>query len=271
MKVIVSLAIVAAFFAGASLRAQTTAQNWTKTDCDGNTHSLFSELDSGNVVVMDFAMTYLDYPGTSSPCVPCSTATAMLTKLDAEYALSHPGKLRHYAMAYTNVYSCDDLSAWESNLGFSMTTMAQCSSDVKFYGGMGMPTIVVAGGPNHKVLYKKQGFAKGDTVAIKKAIEAGFTASAGVAQNPIGRSNVWIADESGNKSLELDLTHGETLTIEILDILGKKCATLATDVPFSEGRRSLVLPIDRLGHGTFIARVQRRFGNVVSVPFTIVN
>ena len=36
--------------------AQTTAQDWTKTDCNGISHQLFTELDNGNCVILAFDM-----------------------------------------------------------------------------------------------------------------------------------------------------------------------------------------------------------------------
>ena len=156
--------ILAAAFAVSmlgSVHAQTVAQNWTKSDCDGNSHTLFTELDSGCIVIMDFAMTH---------CIPCKIATIALTQLDSKYSASHPEKLRHYAMGYINSYTCDDMAQWKLDGNFTIPTMIKCAADVQNYGGMGMPTIVIVGGKDHKILYKRQGFVSKDTIAMIAAI-----------------------------------------------------------------------------------------------------
>src|SRR5947207_1846826 len=110
------LTCVAGAFA---VRSQTIAQDWTRTDCSG-----------------------VDYPGTNSPCGPCKAATTALTKLHAGYAVSHPGKVQHYMLAYSDNYSCDDIAHWEKQFGFDIPSITACASDLPYYHGMGaMPTI----------------------------------------------------------------------------------------------------------------------------------
>src|SRR4051812_35007570 len=99
MKNFIAFFFVCSFLLLASAVAQSQSiQNWTKTDCDGQKHTLFSELDSGNVVIMDFAMTH---------CLPCSTATAALTQLHAGFEATNPGNVRHYAIGYIDDYTCN--------------------------------------------------------------------------------------------------------------------------------------------------------------------
>src|SRR5437762_2663869 len=101
------IALTLGFFSVAqNSNAQTTAQDWTKTDCDGTEHHLYAELDAGNVVVMDFAMTH---------CVPCAVATTAFQKLDAKFGITNPGKLKHYGMGYINSYTCADLNGWKTD------------------------------------------------------------------------------------------------------------------------------------------------------------
>src|SRR5882724_13557565 len=148
-KLVAFLFAVLVLAFGSSVKAQTTAADWTKSDCAGTSHHLYSELDSGNVVIMDFAMTN---------CIPCATATAALAELDKKFAVSNPGKLRHYGMGYLNAYTCRDMLSWKTQNNFTLPVITGCAADVKFYGGMGMPTIVIVGGADHRVLYNKQGF-----------------------------------------------------------------------------------------------------------------
>ena len=45
--------------------AQTTATDFTTSDCSGDSYNLFNELDDGNVIVIAWVM----------PCGPCATYT----------------------------------------------------------------------------------------------------------------------------------------------------------------------------------------------------
>ena len=49
-----------------SIGSQTTALDFEQADCDSGVHHLFSELDAGKVVILDFVM---------SNCAPCIVGT----------------------------------------------------------------------------------------------------------------------------------------------------------------------------------------------------
>jgi hypothetical protein len=65
-------------------KAQTTAMDFTQTDCDGTYHQLFSELDAGNVIILEYMMLN---------CAPCVTGTQAMEAVIKPYELSHPGRV----------------------------------------------------------------------------------------------------------------------------------------------------------------------------------
>ena len=66
--------------------AQTTATDFHVADCDGNSHHLFSELDSGKVVVIVWVM----------PCGPCATYALNAYAAVQTYSSSHPNRVLFY-------------------------------------------------------------------------------------------------------------------------------------------------------------------------------
>lgn len=145
------------------VQAQTTAMDWTKTDCNSGTeHHLFSDLDNGFVIVQEYVM---------MNCMPCITGGNGLKALVAPYNSTHPGKIKLYQTSFNNTTDCTTMNNWASTNGFtgsSLFTMG--SSEVNYYGGMGMPTIVIMGGASHRVFYIKQGYSPSDNATITAAI-----------------------------------------------------------------------------------------------------
>ena len=153
------------------VQAQTTAMDWTKTDCNSGTeHHLFDDLDNGFVIVQEYVM---------MNCTPCITGGNGLKTLVAPYNTTHPGKIKLYQTSYNNTTSCTTMNNWASTNNFtgsSVFTMG--STEVNYYGGMGMPTIVIMGGASHRVFYTKQGYSPSDNANITAAINDAIAESA---------------------------------------------------------------------------------------------
>jgi hypothetical protein len=166
-KLIVSILSIFSFFAS---QAQTTAMDFSRNDCDGNPVHLFSLLDSGYTVVLEYVM----IPN----CQPCITAGKGLTSLVEPFKTSHPGKVKILQIAYSNSYTCEGMQSWKSANGFTHQILTLGNNEVEYYGGMGMPTIVVVGPKDRYVHYKKQGYSVSHNANITNAINnslAGLT------------------------------------------------------------------------------------------------
>ena len=68
-------------------KAQTTALDFNRIDCNGNSHHLYSELDSNNVVILEFIML---------ACNTCNDAGQDLTEMHSKLDIQFPGKVRFY-------------------------------------------------------------------------------------------------------------------------------------------------------------------------------
>lgn len=269
-SVLVFLSVLLSMGAANSVFAQAaTVPDWTKTDCDGVEHNLYAELDSGSVVIMDFAMTFM---GGNTVCPPCSTASAALERIKAHYDSTNLGKVHHYAMSYSDSYDCDNMNRWKEQCGFVDPCFPQCEADVKAsYGSAGMPLIIVVG-PNHTMLKKITSWSASGSptneASVRSAIDKGLAEQSLAVKLPVTMNEQIQLRMSGSNQFELNVRQPESLTIEVFDVLGKVCATLAENIVFPSGQSLLRLPA--LTKGPYLARVCSKDHQVISFPFSVV-
>jgi hypothetical protein len=153
--------------------AQTTATNWTASDCSSNMHTLFTELDAGKVVVFSWVM----------PCSACITPSKTAYNVVQSYATSNPGKVVFYLADDLGDANCSTISNWvtTNNIGSlsNMTVMDNTGNMINEndFGGSGMPHIVVMGGANHTIYFNKKNSAANDATGIQNAINSAIGAT----------------------------------------------------------------------------------------------
>lgn len=205
MKQIFSLVTAVAF--ASSLQAQTTALDFTANDCDGMAHTLFADLDAGNVVIIELVM---------MGCQPCITAGNSL-KNNVLPNVSDPNRVKLYSIGYTNSITCAQMNNWKTTNGFTHTVFAGMSAQTTHFGGMGMPTIAVVGGGDHTVFYSDQGHSDSDNPAIIAAIESGLAASVGLQETAVKTVGV-----SPNPTNDMLTVSGSNWTkAKVMDLQGR--------------------------------------------------
>lgn len=215
-----------------TLHAQTTALNFNEADCGGTYHDLFAELDAGNAVILELVM---------MGCQPCVDAAHSITD-NVLPNVSDPSRVKYYSIGYTNSINCTQIEAWQANNGFTHQVFAGMSAQTTYYGGMGMPTIVVlGGGSSHGVYYSEQGHSDNDNAAIIEAINAGMAAA-----NSVPEQQAPVAGASPNPAQDvLTITGGSWERMRVLDAQGKEVATLRVQ----SGRAD----ISALPNGAYVA------------------
>jgi hypothetical protein len=195
-------------------RAQTTAMDFTKTDCNGKTHHLFTELDSDHLVITEYFM-------TCSMCVNAAHGIeSMLTRLNKTY----PGKIKWYQMAFTNSYNCATVKGFIQSNGFKGVPFDSGAALVAYYGGFGMPTISVAAGKSHKVLFTTVGYSSNDTVQISNAAKA-FFGKTGIKEDQYSAGNtisIVPNPAKGNLNIDLNLSQNAEVEMKLFDLSGKE-------------------------------------------------
>src|ERR1700744_4866574 len=112
---------------------------WVKTNILANKPvDLYATLDSGFVIVQEYVM---------MDCRPCITAAKGLETIITSMQRLYPGRIRFYQTVYDNETNATALKKWIKENGFRPeAAFTEGKKEVEFYGGMGMPTILVLGG-----------------------------------------------------------------------------------------------------------------------------
>lgn len=208
-----SLVLIAALALSGMLQAQvTTATNFTTVDCQGNMHDLFTELDTGCVVVLDWVM----------PCATCIGPSLTAYNIVQSYAATHPGRVRFYMIDdYANT-TCTALTNWATaNNMPGTTTFSDAGISMSDYGTAGMPKIVVLGGLTHNVYYNSNG--AGNATLLQQAIDAALAETA---------VNEWPAGEQHLQAFADPLT-----TVLRLNFISSRSGKAVVNVFGVDGRR----------------------------------
>lgn len=197
-----------AMLTAAATSGQTNALDFTANDCDGNSHNLFSELEAGNVVLLELVM---------MGCQPCVTAGNSI-KNNVLPNVSDPARVKFYSIGFTNAITCAQMNNWKTTNGFTHTVFAGMSAQTTHYNGMGMPTIAVVGGDDHAVYYSELGHNSSDNPDILAAIEAALAASVGLSE--VATEEVAVHPNPVTDLLRFEL--GSWTSAVVLDLQGRQ-------------------------------------------------
>ncbi len=242
--------LLTAFFFAHNMKAQ-TAQQISGPDCNGVTHDLFSELDAGKAVIVYFFMPNCNY---------CPPPADKIQTMANNIMQNYPGKITAYARPYNNVTTCQATASWVStnNLNF-YAPYDSGAVQVAYYGGFGMPTVVLLGGADHRVMFFTKTFTESDTLIMRDSILALFTAApAGLESEVLPASlsslEVYPNPAKNQCKIELNLLHDAHVCIDLLDPSGKRLA-LITDHPYRQGAVSFLYHADALAAGIYSLRI----------------
>lgn len=156
------LSFISILFFSTTSFSQTTAMNFSGVDCNGNNVDLFEDLDAGKAVVLFFYM-----PNCGSCPPPAQKIQTMANNINA----NNPGAVKAYSFPYQNTTTCAYSATWVTSNNLSLyTPMDSGAVQVAYYGGFGMPTVVLLGGNNRDVLFTSQDFNTSDTTVMRDLI-----------------------------------------------------------------------------------------------------
>lgn len=144
------------------LNAQTNAMQFSGLDCNGNNVDVFADLNAGKAVVLFFFM-----PNCGACPPPATKVQAMANNVMNTY----PGMVKGYAFPYNNSSTCSTAQAWVTNNSLNFYAPVDSgAAQVAYYGGFGMPTVVLLGGLDHRVMFVTQSFLTSDTTIMRDSI-----------------------------------------------------------------------------------------------------
>jgi hypothetical protein len=230
--------ILTAFFFLSGLAAamsQSTATNFTATDCYSSSHTLFDDLDAGKVVVLVWVM----------PCAVCISDAKAGFDAASSFAASNPGRVVFYLSDDVGDAGCGTLNSWASTNGMlGVTTFSNSGNiiDESKFGGPGMPHVVVMGGTDHKIYENLRGGANHYT-EIRNAIQSAMSATAvGNVGSATPAVAVYPNPSSGSINVACTLQQAGMVNIDIIDIRGVKVQSVSQYKP--GGEQSIRMPLD---------------------------
>ena len=221
MKKIYSIILLATFsFSSFTVNSQTTAINYDFIDCAGNPQSIFADLDAGKALIIEYFMT---------SCSPCITAGATLEVMKADLIAEFPGMIKSYAFGFSDTYTCAAINSWVTTNGITSIPADSGGLQVAYYGGMGMPTIVIlGGGTSHSVLGTPYlSYTTSDTATMATDIR-NFLNGTGVTENSI-ISKLKLFPNPANDAVKIsfELKENADIKIELFDVSGRRVAQIA--------------------------------------------
>ena len=251
IRILLSACLLSWLFASAQ-----PATDFTATDCSGNTFNLFTELNSGKVIVICWVM----------PCGACTGPALTTLNVVNSYISSHPHTVYMYLVDdYANT-TCTSLDTWKDNNGLTAAnSFSDPAINMADYGASGMPKIVVIGGNTHTVFYIANDVVDANDLqdAIDDALSSDgindqhrLTSSLTVSPNPA----------SGQALVTFDLLENTNIRVQLFDLSGKLIKQVFAG-NLSSGKNQVEVDTQTLAAGTYLLKVSNgsrsNFSNLV--------
>ncbi len=221
------------------------ATNFLANDCDGNPHNLFSELDSGKVIVLCWVM----------PCGGCVAGASSAYSAVQSFASSNPNTVYMYLCDDYANSSCSSLGGWAA--GNTMTDavlFSNSSIDMLDYGSAGMPKVVVLGRLDHKVFYNANNSAINST-SIQTAITTALTTTAIDPSNEIiASSNVYPNPAVHSSEIRFNLSKTTDVLVELISMNGQYLK-LVYSGSLNPGDKQIKMDVSGLASGMYLLRI----------------
>ena len=192
-----------------------TALQFSGVDCDGSLVDLYADLDAGKAVVLEFYM-----PNCASCPPPAQKIMTMGNNINQLY----PGMVKGYAFPFQNSTTCSYSMNWVNSnfLSSFWTPMDSGALQVAYYGGFGMPTVVLLGGQDHRVMFSTLSFSTSDTTIMRDSILA-LLSSTGINDFPanVNSFSVYPNPAKDNVTISLDVKRSDAVMIELIDNAGR--------------------------------------------------
>jgi hypothetical protein len=255
------IVLIFTLFCTSYINAQTTATDFDISDCFGNPHHLFDELDSGKVVIIDFVM----------PCGACLYPSKTVYNIINNFRNNNPDRILFYLSDGFGNHNCDTLIVWAANNHIDSSTIIVSTPTVNliYYGYPGMPKIVVLGGKSHHVFFNKDDGAAGDSIGLCVAIDSALNANNLITENVsiINKINLFPNPVKSKSTLSYSLTEISDIEIEIFTTDNKKVFS-ELNKNITTGDHKKEIEFEKFSNGNYILRINSEKGSH-SYKFTV--
>ncbi len=200
-----------------------TAMQLSGMDCNGVSHDLLADLDAGKAVILHFFM---------PNCGMCPPPAQKIQAMANHILANHPGTITAYAMPFNNSTLCSYAATWVTSNNLSLYAPFDSGAiQVANYGGFGMPTVVLLGGTDHRVMFSTLSFSTSDTTIMRDSILSllGITSGINSVTDAVSTFSVYPNPATDEINLNFVVKKSGNLNIEILDVTGRKVAEVMNE------------------------------------------
>lgn len=222
-----------------------TAVDFTATDCNSTSHTLFTELNAGKVIVITWVM----------PCNACIAGAS--TASSTVQNMGNPNVVFYLVDDYGNS-TCSTLNSWKTTYSITANAVFDNSGNVikmADYGPTGMPkTIVLGGNTCHSVFFNYNGTPSSS--ALQTAINNALTPCTGVIENNAVSMglNVFPNPVSSTATVNYTLTKSTVVTVEVMNELGEKINVISLGNQ-SAGKQEYKFNLESLSAGVYFVKL----------------
>ncbi len=225
-----------------------TAMQISGLDCYDNPMDMFADLDAGKAVILHFYM---------PDCGSCPPPATKIQTMANNIMETYPGMVKGYAFPFQNSTTCDYSASWveDNDLTF-YTPMDSGALAVAYYGGFGMPTVVLLGGTDHRVMFSTLSFVNSDTTEMADSILALFGGTTDILNEQDLITNLTLVPNPANSNFEIraNLSENGNVIVELLDLTGKTIS-LNAHTNVAAGKFAEVIDTNQLPNGFYMVRL----------------
>ena len=221
-----------------------TAVDFTANDCDGNSHNLFSELNSGKVIVLCWVM----------PCGACTGGSLTTLNVVNSYAATNPNTVYMYIVDdYANT-SCASLDGWRNHEGLGAAkSFSDASINMADYQSTGMPKVVVIAGGSHTVFYNANNVISASD--LQTAINSALQIIGINEQNTLATSlSVSPNPSHGKSELIVTLTENAQVEVTLFNMQGKLVKNIFSG-KLTQGANTVGFSTSGIASGTYLLKI----------------
>lgn len=237
-----------------------TATNFNVPNCAGVNYDLFSALDAGKVVVIGWTM----------PCGSCVLPLKTTYNVVQSYQTNFPGMVEMLLCDdYANT-PCSSVELWANSNGLTNTNrFSNGAIKMMDYGSVGMPKVVVIGGPDRKVYYNANNNV--DHVALQKAINNAISIVLSESENSASSFSIKLAPNpvSNEAVVAIHLPKASEISIDYINEKGQEIRNVFAGFK-DQGPHQISLSTSGLKNGIYFLRLQHGEGTKM-LKFSVVH
>lgn len=239
-----------------------TALQFSGLDCYDNAVDLYADLDAGKAVILEFYM---------PDCGMCPPPADKIQTMANNIMETYPGMVKGYAFPFQNSTTCDYSVSWveDNDLPF-FTPMDSGAIPVAYYGGFGMPTVVLLGGTDHRTMFSTLSFVNSDTTEMADSILALFGEGTTSINSIDQIKTLFLSPNPADTYIDINFSTNFSgdVNIIITDATGKK--VIEIEDKSQAGNYSKKFETASLPEGIYIVRIMAG-GIINSKRFTVIH